>query len=248
MTAVYILWLRQVKKYMRSRARMIGSLGQPVLFLVAFGFGFGPIFEKAGAGNYLAFMAPGIIIMGIMMTAVFSGIELIFDKQFGFLKETMVAPVSRFSIMFGRTTGSATVALFQGVFTCLIALLVGFHVTSISGALGAILVGFVAALLFASFGTIVALNVADMSAFPLIMNLVVMPLFFLSGALFPIAGLPTAIRVISQLNPVSYAVDLMRWSLTGMGHLSVYIDISVLVIVAGVLLAIGSVLFSRLEL
>ena len=95
MSAIYILWLRQLKRYVRSRARIIGSLGQPLLFLVALGFGFGPTFAKAGGGNYIQFLAPGIIAMGILFTAVFSGIEIIWDRQFGFLKETLVAPVSR---------------------------------------------------------------------------------------------------------------------------------------------------------
>lgn len=107
---IAILWLRQIKRYIRSRTRMLGSLGQPILFLVALGFGFGPIFEKAGGGDYIQFLAPGIIAMTIIFTAIFSGIEVIADKQFGFLKETLVAPVSRLEIMIGRTLGGATIA------------------------------------------------------------------------------------------------------------------------------------------
>ena len=103
MNAVYVLWIRQLKRYSRSRARIVGSLGQPLLFLVALGFGFGPIFRRAGAGNYLQFLAPGVIGMTILFSAVFSGIELIWDRQFGFLKETLVAPVPRMMIMIGRT-------------------------------------------------------------------------------------------------------------------------------------------------
>lgn len=110
MPIIYILWLRQLKRYFRSKARIVGSIGQPVLFLVALGFGFGPVFQKAGEGNYLEFLSPGIIGMSILFTAVFSGIEIIWDRQFGFLKETLVAPVSRLEIMVGRTLGGATVA------------------------------------------------------------------------------------------------------------------------------------------
>ena len=105
MRTIYILWLRQLKRYFRSKARIVGSLGQPLLFLIALGFGFGPIYAKAGGGNYLQFLAPGIIAMSILFTSIFSGIEIIWDKQFGFLKETLVAPVSRMKIMFGRTLG-----------------------------------------------------------------------------------------------------------------------------------------------
>ena len=111
MRTIYILWLRQIKRYLRSKPQTIGSLAQPVLFLVAFGFGFGPIFKKAGGGNYIDFIAPGIIAQGILFTAVFSGIQMIWDRQFGFLKETLVAPVSRFEIMFGRTIGGATMKM-----------------------------------------------------------------------------------------------------------------------------------------
>ena len=113
MKTIYILWLRQLKRYTRSKQRMFASLAQPILFLFAFGFGFGSVFQKAGEGNYMQFLACGIICMAIMFTAVFSGIEIIWDKQFGFLKETLVAPVSRFNIMLGRTLGGATVAVFK---------------------------------------------------------------------------------------------------------------------------------------
>jgi ABC-2 type transport system permease protein len=126
--AVYILWLRQLKRYSRSRARIVGSLGQPILFLLALGYGFGPTFARAGAGDYLQFLAPGIVTMGILFTAVFSGIEIIWDRQFGFLKETLVAPVSRLNIVLGRTLGSATVALIQGAIVFVVCLIAGFRV------------------------------------------------------------------------------------------------------------------------
>ena len=128
MSTIYILWLRQLKKYFRSKARIVGSLGQPLLFLVALGFGFGPIYQRAGGGNYISFLAPGIMAMSIIFTAVFSGIEVIWDRQFGFLKETLVAPVSRLNIMIGRTLGGATVAFFQGVIVFILSFAVGFRI------------------------------------------------------------------------------------------------------------------------
>ncbi|MDE2589116.1 MAG: ABC transporter permease, partial [Patescibacteria group bacterium] len=127
MQAIYILWLRQIKRYLRSKSRIVGSLGQPALFLVALGFGFGPIFQKAGGGNYVDFLAPGVIAQGILFTAIFSGIELIWDRQFGFLKETLVAPVSRIEIMIGRTLGGATIATMQGIIVLILTLLLGFR-------------------------------------------------------------------------------------------------------------------------
>src|SRR3981189_2076085 len=127
MNAIYILWLRQLKRYIRSRPRVVASLAQPLLFLFALGFGFGPIFEKAGHGSYIQFIAPGVMGMTVLFNSMFSGIELIWDRQFGFLKETLVAPVSRLSIMIGRTLGGATVAIIQGVIVISICLVAGFR-------------------------------------------------------------------------------------------------------------------------
>src|ERR1700691_5570894 len=132
MTAIYVLWLRQLKRYVRSRPRIIASLGQPLLFLLAFGFGFGPIFQRAGQGNYIQFLAPGVIGMTVLFTSIFSGIELIWDRQFGFLKETLVAPVPRILIMIGRTLGGATVAMIQGMIVVAICFAAGFRVNNLS--------------------------------------------------------------------------------------------------------------------
>ena len=127
MNVVYILWLRQLKRSARSRSRIIGSFAQPLLFLLAFGFGFGSMFQRAGQGNYIQFLAPGVITMSILFTSIFAGIEVIWDRQFGFLKETLVAPVPRILIMVGRTLGGATVAVLQGIVVFCICLIVGFH-------------------------------------------------------------------------------------------------------------------------
>ena len=124
MIEIYTLWLRQIKRYYRSKSRIVGALGQPLLFMLALGFGFGPIFQKAGAGNYMQFLVPGIISMSILFMAFSSGIEVIWDRQFGFLKETLVAPASRFQIMFGKTLGGATVAVGQGIIVLLLSIFV----------------------------------------------------------------------------------------------------------------------------
>src|SRR3989344_4167205 len=189
MGAIYIMWLRQVKKYWRSKARLIGSLGQPILFLVALGFGFNHIFENAMGTSYVEFLVPGVIVMSILFTSMFTGIELIWDRQFGFLKETLVAPVSRTKLMLGRTLGGATVAVAQGIIVMLIALLVGFR-PSLTGLPIALLFMFLIGILFTAFGTAIASRLEDMQAFPIIINFIIMPLFFLSGALFPLQNVP----------------------------------------------------------
>jgi ABC-2 type transport system permease protein len=247
MNAIYILWLRQLKRTFRSRSRVIGSLGQPILFLVALGFGLGPVFQKAGQGNYLEFLAPGVIGMGILFTAIFSGIEIIWDRQFGFLKETLVAPTSRFNIMVGRTLGGATVATAQGIIIFLITLIAGFRPVSIAMLPAALGIVFLIALLFTAIGTAIASVLADFQGFQLIMNFLVMPLFFLSGALFPLENLPPALAVIVRVNPLSYGIDGMRAALIGQAHYGMGLDILVLAVLTFVCLLLGGYLFSRIE-
>ena len=182
MSTIYILWLRQLKRYFRSKSRIVGSLAQPLLFLLALGFGFGPVFAKAGEGNYLQFLVPGIIGMSIIFTSIFSGMEIIWDRQFGFLKETLVAPVSRLNIMIGRTLGGATVATMQGTIVLFLSMIAGFRPVSWALVPLAILVMLLSALLFTALGTAIASKLDDMQGFQLIVNFLIMPLFFLSGA------------------------------------------------------------------
>ena len=248
MNTIYILWLRQLKRYFRSKARIIGSLGQPLLFLVALGFGLGPIFQKAGQGNYIEFITPGIVSMGIIFTALFSGIEIIWDRQFGFLKETLVAPVSRLNIMIGRTLGGATVASFQAILILILSFIVGFRPHNMMVFPLAFVFMFLIALLFTALGTAIASRLEDMQGFQFIMNFLVMPLFFLSGALFPLAGLPKALNIITKIDPLTYGVDGLRGTLAAVTHFGLLHDFLVLGILTAVILVIGSYLFSKIEI
>jgi ABC-2 type transport system permease protein len=246
--AVYILWLRQLKRYSRSRARIVGSLGQPILFLLALGYGFGPTFARAGAGDYLQFLAPGIVTMGILFTAVFSGIEIIWDRQFGFLKETLVAPVSRLNIVLGRTLGSATVALIQGAIVFVVCLIAGFRVAHPLLLPVAVVFMVLIAVFCTAIGTVVGSVLEDMQGFPLIMNFIVLPLFFFSSALFPLHGLPKPLQIGVRINPLTYGVDGLRGALSLDFAFGVVTDAIVLGALAVVLLAISAYLFSRIEL
>ena len=248
MNTIYILWLRQLKRYFRSKSRIIGSLGQPLLFLVALGFGFGPVFAKAGSGNYLEFLAPGVISMGIIFTALFSGIEIIWDRQFGFLKETLVAPTSRLEIMIGRTLGGATVASLQGIIILILSFFVGFRLYNLMNLPFALLFIFLIALLFTALGTAIASVLQDMQGFQLIMNFLVMPLFFLSGALFPLDDLPLFLEKITKADPLTYGVDGLRGILTNNSHFGLGTDFLILSMITVVILLIGSYLFSRIEI
>lgn len=248
MKTIYILWLRQLKRYFRSRSRIIGSLAQPLLFLLAFGFGFGPIYAKAGGGNYINFLAPGIIAMSILFTAVFSGIEIIWDRQFGFLKETLVAPVSRTTIMIGRTLGGATVATIQGLVVLVLTLFVGFEPVSWGLMILSFMFMFLTALLFTALGTALASVLEDMQGFQLIVNFLVMPIFFLSGALFPLSGLPPLIADIASIDPLSYGVDGLRGTLANSLHFGLTLDLIVLSLFTIGFVSIGAYLFSKMEI
>src|SRR3954447_20295346 len=135
MAVVLALWLRELKRYLRSRAQILASLGQPLMYLLVLGFGLGPVFAKAGQGDYLQFVAPGVIGMSILFSSIFSGVGLLWDRQFGFLKETLVAPVPRLQIMVGRTLGGATTALIQGTLVLTVCLIAGFRPTDFGGVL-----------------------------------------------------------------------------------------------------------------
>lgn len=248
MDVIFILALRQLKRYLRARARIIGSLGQPILFLIALGFGFGRTYEKAGGGNYIQFLAPGIIAMGILFTAVFSGIEIIWDRQFGFLKETLVAPVSRLQIVLGRTLGGAAVALIQGLIVFLVCIVAGFRIQNIAFLPVAFIFMFLISILFTAMGTVVGSILEDLHAFPLIMNFLVMPLFFFSGALFPVQDVPKALKIAVDINPLSYGVDGLRGAMSQGFLFGLGTDFIVLSILTAILLFVGSYFFSRIQL
>lgn len=247
MNAIYILWLRELKRYSRSRSRMIGSLGQPILFLFALGFGLGPVFQKAGQGNYFQFLGPGIISMSILFTAIFAGIQVIWDKQFGVLKETLVAPVPRWQIMLGKTIGGATIAVLQGIIVLFLATIFGFRPE-----INLLFITFIYMLLVALFFTGLGINIAsvlgDINGFQIIMNFLVQPVFFLSGALFPLQDLPKIISIITAFDPLTYGVDGIRGTLTGMSHFGLTVDMTVLVVLVAIILSIGATLFSRIEI
>lgn len=245
---IYILWLRQIKRYLRSKSRILGSLAQPLLFLLAMGYGFGSVFQKAGEGSYINFLAPGIIGMSIIFTSIFTGIEIIWDRQFGFLKEMMVAPMSRLNIMIGRTVGGATVATIQGIIVLILAIVFGFHPYSITGVFLTIPIMFLVALLFTALGTMIASLLDDMQGFQLIMNFLVMPLFFLSGALFPLEGLPKALSIIAKLDPLSYGVDAFRSLLINSSHYGLGLDLIVLSIITAIFLWLGSYFFKKIQI
>jgi ABC-2 type transport system permease protein len=248
MAAIYILWLRELKRYVRSRAQIAASLGQPLLYLLALGFGLGPVFQKAGQGSYLQFVAPGVIGMTVLFSSIFSGIGLMFDRQFGFLKETLVAPVPRLHIMIGRTLGGATVSMVQGLLVLIVCLVAGFRPVHASAVPLALFFMALIAIVFASLGTAIGSMLQNMQGFQLIMNFLVMPIFFLSGALFPLTNLPAGLAVATRIDPLTYGIDGLRGAFLGLSHFGVATDLAVLGGVSIVFLVLGARAFSRIQI
>ena len=248
MSVIYILWLREVKKYLRSRTQIVASLGSPIMYLGVLGFGLGPVFQRAGEGSYLQFMAPGVIGMTVLFSSMFGGIALLWDRQFGFLKETLVAPVPRLWIMAGRTLGGATVATFQGTLIFLVSLIAGFRPVSLWALPVAFAVLVLTAVVFAALGTAIGSTLKDMQGFQLVMNFMVMPIFFLSGALYPLANLPKALAVLTRVDPLTYGVDGVRGALIGVTHFGLSVDVAALAGVAVLLLGVGAWRFSKIEI
>ena len=248
MSAIYILWLRELKRYTRSRAQIVASLGQPMLYLLVLGFGLGPVFKRAGNGNYLQFVAPGVIGMSVLFSSIFSGLGLLWDRQFGFLKETLVAPVPRLQIMVGKTLGGATVAVIQGTLVLFICVLAGFRPANF--AMIPVAMGFMVliAFLFAALGMAIGSGLQDMQGFQLIMNFLVMPIYFLSGALFPLTGLGVVLGYITKADPLAYGIDGMR-NVFGspLAAFDPRVDFLVLVAVCAVFVVFGAWRFQKIE-
>src|SRR5213593_1254029 len=247
MAVVFVLWLREVKKYLRSRVQIVASLGTPLMYLGVLGFGLGPVFQRAGEGNYLQFMAPGVIGMTVLFTAMFSGIAMLWDRQFGFLKETLVAPVPRLAIMIGRTLGGATVAVLQGTLIFVVTMVAGFRPASVLAVPLAFLLIALIAVVFAALATAIGSTIKEMQGFQMVMNFLVMPIFFLSAAIYPLQGLPRVLAALTRVDPLTYGVDGMRGLLIGNSHFGVAFDVAVLLGVGVLFVAAGAWRFSKIE-
>jgi len=247
--AIYVMWLRQMKRFYRAKSRIIASIVQPLFFLFILGSGFRVATFAGIEGDYIHFLAPGIITMAIMFSSMFTGVSVLWDKQFGFLQEVLVAPISRFSIIFGRTLGGATTALIQGFIILFISLALGVQIPSIFGFVLTLITMILVSFTAVGFGLIFASKMNDFQGFQVIMNLLIMPLFFLSSAFFPIGeSLPGWLRTIAYVNPMFYMVDGMRGSLTGVNNIfPPLIDLSIILVICIVMMGLGSYFFSKSE-
>jgi len=245
--AIYVMWLRQMKRFIRSKSRLVSSIVQPLFFLFILGSGFRvAVFE--GVGDYLSFLAPGIIAMAILFSSMFTGISVLWDKQFGFLQEVLVAPISRISIIIGRTLGGATVALIQGFIILGITLILGVQISGFIGLILTLLFMILIAFTAVGFGLIIASKLEDFQGFQLIMSLIIMPLLFLSSAFFPVTSNPS-MKTIAMFNPLFYMVDGLRGSLIVNVETvnPPLLNLLIVIIICIFMMAIGSYLFSKTE-
>ncbi len=208
---IYTIWSRDIIRFSRNRARIIASLGQPLLFLFVFGAGLSPAMGAMAGGNlkFEQFMFPGILAMAVLFTAIFAAVSIVWDREFGFLKEVMVAPVSRVAVALGKLAGGSTVAMFQGTLVLLFAPLLGIKLR-LDQALILIGLMLMLALVMSALGILVASRQRSMEGFQVIMNFIMLPMFFLSGAFFPLNGVPIWMEVLAKVNPVTYGVDPLR--------------------------------------
>jgi ABC-2 type transport system permease protein len=238
------IWLREVIRYWREKSRIVSSLILPLLWLVVFGSGMRSV-QLPGVDNYQMFIFPGILGMSLLFTSVWSGVSIIWDREFGFLKEIMVAPVSRASIVLGKALGSGTSSLIQGFILLPLSLLVGIHLAPLSFLL-LVPIMILLAVGLVCVGLLIASLMSSMEGFNFIMSLVIMPMFFTSGALFPMTSAPEWLKISGYFNPMTYGVDLLRWATdsTTITTLPVLAEVSVLLGFAAAMIVACTYTFS----
>jgi ABC-2 type transport system permease protein len=247
--AIYILWLREMKRFVRAKSRVIGTLSMPLFFLAFLGIGFTNMSLPGIPKDikYIQFLVPGIVGMSMLFTSTFAGISVLWDREFGFLKEIMVTPVSRVSIVLGRIVGGTTTALIQGILILSISFLMGFKIPGILSFLLSIVFMLLIAFAFIGFGLIFASKMKDIQGFSLIMNFIIFPLFFLSGALFPLENLPAWIKYVSYIDPLTYGVDGLRGALIGVSSLPIVLNFIILVGISLLMIFLGAYFFEKSE-
>jgi len=244
---IYTIWLREAKRIIRARSRIFSAVVTPLLWLIIFGYGLGSALNFGVIpGGYKAFIFPGIIGQTIQFTAIFSAVTIIIDRQFGFMKEIMVAPISRPAIVFGKTLGIITAALIQGVILLFLSFVVGVTMTPIIFALSFLLM-IPISMGLGGVGLLIASLTDSLEGFNLINSFIVLPMFLLSGALFPVTGLPSILQSAVYLDPLTYGVDILRHIILGYGAISAYIDVIVVIVFAVVMILASTYALTRRE-
>lgn len=245
---VYTMWLREMIRFSRSKSRIIGALATPLFFLVILGTGFSSAFQVRGGGTFdKSYLAPGLIGMSVLFASLMGGVSIIWDREFGFLKEILIAPVSRFFVSLGKAIGGVTTAMIQGILILIIARLIGIHYVSFWGVLAGIAVMFISGIGFIGLGIAIASKIESHEGFQMVMSFLTMPLVLLSGAFFPISNLPAWLKILVYLNPLTYGVEALRYFLLGNSTIPIWQSIIVLVIFSTAMIALGGKLFGKMR-
>jgi len=244
--AIYILWLRDLKRYWYDKSRIVASLGQPILFLFVLGTALSPSFKGPAGVNFSEFIFPGVISMTVLFTSIFSAISIVWDREFGFLKEVLVAPVSRWAIVIGKALGGSTVALLQGTIMLTLAPFVGIHLTPLI-ILKSLGVMFLIAFAMTSLGIMIAARMKEMEGFQMVVNFLIMPIFFLSGALFPLDKLPAWLMFLTRLDPLTYGVDTLRMAILGIHQFPIISNLLIIGAITFILISIAVIEFNMSE-
>ncbi len=216
---VGMVWERELIRYVRTRTRVLSGLIQPVLFLFVLGYGMNSLVPNFGGFNFHEFVYPGVVAMSVVMTAMFSALSIVWDREFGFLREMLIAPVGRSTLVAGKMCGGATVAAMQGTIMLVLAPLVGIRLTPLL-VLQMVLLELLMAVAMTTFGVFVASRISKMESFQVVMQMLLMPMLFLSGALFPLSGLPPWLAFITRINPLTYAIAPFRQVIFDAQHMS----------------------------
>jgi ABC-2 type transport system permease protein len=245
---VYTMWLREMLRFWRSKSRIIGSLATPLFFLVFLGAGFSSSFQLPGGKAFdPGYLAPGLIGMAILFSSLMGGVSIIWDREFGFLKEILIAPVSRFYVALGKAIGGVTTSIIQGILIMIIAWLIGIRFVSLSGVIAAIVIMFIMGIGFIGLGIALASRIESHEGFQMVMSFLTMPLVLLSGAFFPIANLPGWLKTLVYANPLTYGVEALRWSLLGTSTISLSLCLIVITVFAFLMTLLGGKLFGKMK-
>jgi ABC-2 type transport system permease protein len=243
--AIYAIWLREFKVYLRERERVISSFISPILWLVVFGTGLGASVVLSGV-SYQVFLYPGVLIMSALFTSIFYGVYLIWDRKLDVFKEVLVAPVSRSSIFIGKVLGGCTDVMFQTTILLILGVLIGMPVTLLVF-IYAMVVMLATSFAMVSFGLVIGSNLTSQEAFQLVANFLVWPMFFFSGALFPLSNLPAWLSVFTYIDPLTYGVDAMRNVILGVQTIGLTVDFAVLIGFSLVMMVIGTISFGNMQ-
>ena len=248
LAATYAIWLREVKREFRERGRIIGNLFTPIIWLGIFGVGLGSSMRFSGGRmDYLTFLGPGVVAQTLLFSSIFAGVSVIYDREYGFLKEILVAPISRVEIILGKVFGGATASMIQGTVALALTLMIRGTLPDILGMVSTLGFMLLLSLGLVGVGLVGASRMERAGGFQNIMRMLVMPLYFSSGAVFPLENLPGWLKILTILNPLTYGVDGLRGSLLGVSMHPLWLDLLVLGGFTTGILLLGAHLFKGTE-